>query len=434
MNIRHLVCREIAFRKAGFALGLISVSVAIAGLVGSVTLLEAHDLRTEQILTERERATSEEMTRMEDDYRKIMRDLGYNIMILPAAQKLSALRALGHPDTDMPEDYVERLGRGRIETLNHLLPVLQRRVTWPEHNLDIILSGTPGQVPVYHKRNFLTADGTAYRDPILKPIPPGRLILGHNVARDLGLRPGDRTTLMGETFVVDRVNRAEGSTDDIAVWCDLRWAQKQLGLEGKINLILALECVCAAEALGQITAEVQGILPDVQVLEFSSRVVVRARARVRAEETHRTAIEAERAHRANVAAAQRRFASVLVPVTMAGSALWMFFLFLGNVRDRKMEIGILRAVGVREHTILSLFMAKAVVTGLLGAVLGYAAGLTLAAAWSGILPCSPDFTRLMRPNLLAAALLIAPAMCALAGWWPAVRAARQDPAVVLRED
>ncbi len=434
MNLWQLVSKEIRFRKISFLLGLICVAVAIASFIGSITLLHAHDVRTEQILIARERSTREEMTQMEDDYRRIMRDLGYNVMVVPAEQSLAALRAQGHPDTYMPYEYVERLGRGHVDTLNHLLPVLQTGVQWPEYSIDIILSGTPGQIPVYHKSRFLTEDGSAYRNPIMKAVPPGQLILGNSIAADLGLHVGDEVALMGRMHTIRQINPAEGTTDDIAVWCDLQTAQELLGLEGTINVILALECVCVPDALGAITQEVQRILPGVQVMEFSSRVKARAQARSRAEQAHVTAMEAEQNHRRQMRLERRLFASILIPVVLAASAIWIFVLMLGNVRERRLEIGILRALGVRESTIIAVFLCKAVLIGLIGSLVGYFLGLAVGALWGGVRLFSGDFLDLIRIPALLTAVLIATVLCAFAGWLPAIHAAQQDPAVVLRDE
>ncbi len=50
MTIWKLVISEILHRKINFALGVISVMVASASFIGSVTLLRIHDFRTGQIL------------------------------------------------------------------------------------------------------------------------------------------------------------------------------------------------------------------------------------------------------------------------------------------------------------------------------------------------------------------------------------------------
>ncbi len=433
MNLWRLVIQEILHRKTGFLLGLFSITVAMTAWIGAPVLLQAHDRQTERIMTERARATQEEMHRMEDDYRRITRDLGYNVMIVAGDEDLSRLRARGHPEIPMPFEYVERLGTGGVETLNHLLPVLQKRVQWPEHDLEIILSGTPGQYPVTHRVRFLTPDGTAYRNPIMETIPPGELVLGHNIAHELDLEVGEKTILRGHPFRVRKINRAEGTSDDIAVWCHLDWMQDELDMQGKINLILALECLCEADALGRITADVNRILPDVQVMEFASLVQARALARNRAAEAHRKAMDAEREHRRDVADSYQRFTSIMRPLVIFASAAWMVFLFLGNVRERTIEIGVLRAIGVGEQTILSVFLVKSLIMGLVGALLGYVAGHALGAWWVDINLWSRDFITLLNVRAFLVALVAAPSLCMLAAWVPAIRAIRQDPARILCE-
>ncbi len=433
MNWWNLSFKEIRFRWTGFVLGLVAVATAVTCLVGAVTLLRAHELGTERILAQRERDTRDEMRRLEDDVRGIMRELGYNLLILPADQSLSQLRSDGYPETFMPEEYVHRLGRSAIITLNHLLPILQQKVVWPEYSLPIILSGTSGQVPVLNKAQHLLPDGT-YRDPIMRTIPEGALIVGAAIGKELNLRGGETVTLIGEQFRVVRVNPPEGSTEDIVVWCDLGKVQRWLGLEGQINGILALECICRPHLLGSITEEVQQILPDTQVLAFSSRIVARADVRLRAQEASKKAIAAERAHRAAIGRQLERFAAVLAPLAAAGAAIWIFFLVLANVRERQAEIGILRAMGVGEVKIIAVFLLKAALMGVGGALVGYCIGTAAGARWGGVAVFSEDFRLLLNLRLFAFVLLAAPLLCVVAGGLPALRAARLDPAVVLRED
>ncbi|MCA1810252.1 MAG: ABC transporter permease [Lentisphaerae bacterium] len=407
--------------------------MAIGSLVGSVILLRAHDARTEKLLERKQADMQAEMDRMEDDYRRIMRKLGHNVMILHEKQSLVALQSGGSPAWDMPVDYTELLARSGITTLNHLLPVLQGRMIWPEHELEVLVYGTPGQVPVYHRKNFLTPDGLAYRDPIVRAVPPGMVNIGGGVARELGLRPGDEVVIHGETMIVNQVAPVQGARDDLAVWCDLKRAQAWLGRPGRINVIFALECVCHIGELGRITDEVRRVLPDTQVVEFSSRILVRAEARERAAETSRQALESERENRRRLGAERRRFALFLIPLLLLASGFWVFFLILGNVRERRQEIGVWRALGVRSGPIAGVFVVKAALIGLLGALAGYPLGLCTGAVWGGVAPFTPEFFELSGPGLFAAALLIALALCVTAGLLPSMLAAEYDPAEILRD-
>ncbi len=427
MTIRQLMWKEITHRKLSFTLGLIAVVIAVACLTGALTLLRAHDLRTEQIIAHKEAATKAAMDSLADDYRKIMKQLGYNTLILSGAQQLDALYANGYATSYMPEAYAERLAAARVTTLNHLLPVLQQKMRWPEQGRDILLTGICGQLRV----KGVTADKQA---PIMQPVPKGGLDMGAEIARELHLTAGSTVTLLGESFTLHKVFRHKGTADDFGVWINLDRAQALLKQPGKINGILALECICAPDALAQITAEVARVLPDVQVFEFSALAATRAAARTRADTAGKKAIAEETTHRAALRRERESLASVAAPLTIAGCALWILLLFLGNVRERRTEIGILRAIGLRSGQLHLLFAGKAMLMGLLGAAIGYFAGLLVGSVWGE----APDFRhyplQLFDPLLLLAMLTLAPVLAGLAGWLPAMLAAEQDPATALREE
>jgi putative ABC transport system permease protein len=230
---------------------------------------------------------------------------------------------------------------------------------------------------------------------------------------------------MGRKFVVTKVNPERGNKDDITVWISLAEAQALMGKPGQINAILALDCTCdTVDRLGRIRAEIARILPDTQVIEFASQAVARAEARQRAAAEAAAAVEGERAGRAKLRAEKESFAAVLVPVALVGAALWIGFLAFGNVRERAVEIGILRAIGLRTGQVLVLFLVRALVTGLVGAALGFGVGVLVTA------PAMPAFQLPWLPVVLVAA----PVLAALASWLPAMFAVRQDPAEVLSKE
>jgi putative ABC transport system permease protein len=432
MNLKLVIAREIKHRKGSFAIGVLSVAVAVGCLAGARTLLRGHDLRTEEVLLQKEAETRQAMAGLEDDYRRIMRRLGYNVLILHRDQSFTELRAHGYPTVHFPEEYAERLGRGGIETLNHLLPVLQEKILWPEQNREVLLTGIRGQVPVYHKAHFLTDEGQ-YRSPIMDSVPKGKADVGFDLAQELGLKPGGVFQFQDRSFTVNRVYPRRGSQDDITLWVHLATAQEILDRPGSVNGILALECVCDFDALGAIQEEVSRILPDARVLEFGSLVRVRSEARQRAAEAHVQAVEAEKIHRAQMRQERESTAGILIPVVMLGAAGAIFFLMLNNGRERRMEIGILRAVGWRERQLMTVFLGRAFLLGAAGVLPGFLAGYAFGSFWSGVPLFSREGLALFEPRLLAAIFIAAPLTTALAGSLPAWLAARQDPAAILRE-
>ena len=124
------------------------------------------------------------------------------------------------------------------------------------------------------------------------------------------------------------------------------------------------------------------------------------------------------------------FASVYVPSIMGLSVLWIALLFMSNVRERQSEIGILRAIGLKASKILSLFLLKAAVMGLIGAILGILAGLMISPLFGNV-----DFKETyLNWQIIVLAVALAPFISLLASWIPAFIASQQDPAVILRQE
>ncbi len=357
----------------------------------------------------------------EDEIRKITLKLGFNILILPKDQSLADLYADDFAAHTMPESYGQRLVQANVVTIRHLLPSLQERVYWNEAQRGVLLFGTRGEL-----------DKRDQKKPLLDAVPPGKVVLGSELGR--AHKVGDKISLSltrrgpndavedlpaGE-FVVHGVRSSRGNKDDITVWVHLADAQRILKKENRINALLALECDCSAQRLANVRDEVSRILPETQVIEYQSQAIARAEARNQAA-----------AKRAELRDRHESFAALLVPLIVLGSMVLLGVLAFLNVEDRVGEIGILRALGVGARQVFVLFLAKALAAGVIGAVLGYAAG-TAAGLWLSEPAETPAIA--FSAGLLAVALLAAPALCALASLLPALRAARQDPAIVLQQD
>jgi ABC-type lipoprotein release transport system permease subunit len=428
VTVWHLVIREIAHRKGRFALGLLSVAVAVGSLVGAIALMDSYGLRTREILDRKEAALDNRLGVLGDAMRKAMLGLGFNIIILPRDQNLGDFYASDYAAKDMPEEYVTVLATSRLVTIRHLLPSLQQKIEWPEVKRSVLLMGTRGEE---------SAAAGEREKPMAQPVPPGTLVLGSELHQNLGLHTGDTVRLLGRAFTVAQCHAPRGSKDDITVWMNLAEAQELLGKKGRINAILAVECQCAWADLGKVRREIEGVLPDTQVVERSSEALARAEARLKVEAEGKAALQAERDSRLRLGRERERMAATLVPLVLLACAMWIGFLTLGDVRARRSEIGILRALGAGGRQILALFLVKAVLLGILGGAAGLLAGLVCGPAL-GVLLDGASLSSFALPPLrlagsLAPVLLVAPAMTVLCSWIPAVIAARQDPADILRE-
>ena len=403
MKIWGMIWREIAFRKFNFVLALLSVSAAVACLIGTLTLL-----RTDKAEVAKAGAG------LEDAIRKITKGLGFNVIILPEDQDLNEMHLEGSLNKQMPEEYAHRLAESKIVTINHLLPTIMKKLTWPETGLPIVLYGTRGEIPIQHRDP---------KKPLLDTVPKGTMIIGHHVSQKLGLKEGDETTLLGHKFSLGKVHGERGNIDDATVWINLTEAQELLGMQNLIHAIQALECHCAGDRISQIRVEIAGILPGTQVLERGPPALARAEARDQARQSAEDASKRREA-----------FAAVLAPLIWVGAAVWIGFLMLGNVRERRAEIGILRAIGFRSSQILLLFLGKAFLFGILGTLLGFVVG---ALAGASLGERTAGWESLKNPEVpihFVLALGLAVALSVFASWIPALSAARQDPALVLQEE
>lgn len=421
MTVTRLVIKEILHSKLNFGLSLLSVAVAVACLVGSLTMMNIHGMRTQMILESKKIETREKMRTMEEDIKKAMRKLGFNIVILPKDQNLSDWYADDYGAKYMPEQYVAHLAQSKILTIEHLTPRIRRKVNWPETKWAVILVGL--------------SDGAGclaehVHDLACKPIPRGRMVLGHEVHQGLGLKVGDEFRFMGKEFVVDTCRKEMGTEDDITVWVNLREAQELLDKEGWINEILAFECRSAWANLPKVRAEIARILPDTQVVEKSSDVLAKIHAYIKVEEEGKAAIEREQENSSRMRTTWMRFASILGPLVMVIAVVWIALLAAGNIRRRQMEIGILRTLGFRSWQILYIFLSRAVLMGLFGGLLGFLAGSFLANN------CQEPVRQTNTGGIVTFGLAVlgAVVIAVAASWIPAMHAARLDPAVILREE
>jgi len=430
MRIWQVLIKEILHRWLSFALGLFAVIVAVGSLTGALTLLKVHDLQTQKILAEKEKETGKNMAALKDEMRKAALKLSFNLLIVPKQQSLRELHMQGFASEYMPEEYVRRLAESRFVLIRHILPMLQEKIKWPEKNRTITLIGTRGEMPDMLKNP---------KKPLVQPVPAGTIVLGYGLHHSLGLKVGDKIKLLGREFTVHNCYEERGSSDDYTAWIWLSEAQELLGKKGLINSILALECLCqGTEALlPKIREKIAQILPGTQVIEKGTKALARAEARTRVGREARAAIEREKQHRSELRSEREFFAAVLVPLVMAACAVWVGLLGLNNVRERRAEIGILRAMGFRARQIMVLFLSKSLIMGLIGGLLGVFIGVIFGSGIGRVLEGNmKEITAgwgLLNPGLVLLALVAAPVLTVVASWIPAMIAAGQDPVVVLRE-
>ncbi len=186
-----------------------------------------------------------------------------------------------------------------------------------------------------------------------------------------------------------------------------------------------------------LRGDIAKVLPDTQVFQLAAQTAVRALARDRAALLSGETVAAEETYHRTQQSQREALATWLFPVVLLGSGAWVGLQSLSNVRIRRSEIGIWRALGLQSRQITYIFLTKAVLLGMMGALTGYLVGFATGLAWGhheGVNVGEYGAWTLFDERLLIGALTLAPLLSVLASWLPTQMAARQDPVVALRND
>jgi len=381
MRTSHLVLREVAHRKLGFVFSLIGVAAAVVMFVFFFTAGEA---------------SRRETTRL-------MRDMGLNLRIIPKQTDMDAFWVTGFSDRTMPEEYVHQLASHSGLSYAHLLPTLRQKAQW--RGREAILVGILPEISPVDKR----------KPSMSLAIEQGSVYVGHELARGAGVKEGDQVELLGKPFTVAACLAERGSNEDISIFGHLHDVQGLVDMKERINEIQALNCVCFdsdKDALETLREQLAPVLPEAQVIQIRSMAEARENQRRMVED----------------------YLAVIMPFVLVVCAAWVGLLALINVRERRQEIGILRALGYGSGRIASLFLGKAAAVGVLGALIGFGIGTALALVYGpGVFQVTGKMIKPMY-GLLGWSVVLAPAFAAVSAFIPTMIAVTQDPAVTLREE
>lgn len=118
-------------------------------------------------------------------------------------------------------------------------------------------------------------------------------------------------------------------------------------------------------------------------------------------------------------------------ISLVVGSIGILTIMVTNVHERRAEIGLFRALGASQQSILYLFLLESVLLSMIGGV----AGLCLAFAILGVLiVLLPDFPVSISPLYLALAILISFLTGLFSGVIPARQAAQLDPVTALQSE
>ncbi len=450
MSVARLIVSEIRFRTVNFLLCLIAVIVAAVLFIVGPTLIggyaddthrelamldaEAGQLQAE--MEQHQRETQSLLAAMDKQTKRIMRDLGVNLRVVHKDTNLGNLYT-DFVAVDFPEEYVQKLATSpQIETIVHLIATLQEKVKWRDRTALVV-----GTLPV-----STVAQIGENKEHMAVAVEPGCVFVGHELGA--GLKADQTIEIEGQPFKIAQIMPEYGGLQDVQLVLDLHDAQRILNKPGRINQIMALGCKCKGDRISAIREQLATVLPDTVINEDVPRAEAREKQRDLVEATRKTEQDRVATALAQVVANRQRqeagrarqqhllgsLVGIATPLAVLVSGVFVGLMTGMNVRERRAEIGVLRALGKSAGTVAGLFLGKAFVLGLAGGLIGCGLGFVLAPlAGHAMLDLTADlFT--VRPTLLIATVVCAPVVTVLASYWPTWMAVRQDPALVLMDN
>ncbi|MFC3608211.1 ABC transporter permease [Stutzerimonas tarimensis] len=241
----------------------------------------------------------------------------------------------------------------------------------------------------------------------------GQAVIGHELARELGLVVGDKLRLdagEGRETVLEVVGIFDLEVRELDaryVYLDLRQAQALLDLPGAVTVTV-----------------IDTTVADIFAAEDIARQLAR-RTGLKVESWMETNGQLLNALRSQSMTTQmiRIFVGISVAFGIAS-------VLAVSVVQRTREIGILRAMGSPRGQILRVFLLQGGLLGLVGSAAGGLVGWGLIQVFNGL--AGQLFEIRLEPSLVPTAMAIATVAGVLAAAMPARRAARYDPAVAIR--
>ena len=196
--------------------------------------------------------------------RKIQRDIGPNLVILPCDTDVAAWTLDRSTHGTIAEAMVDALEAEGLA--GRLIPLVQAPLEIDEHRF--LLTGV-GRERTGGKRPALAPDTS-----------DAGAIIGAHVANTLALQVGEPLEIPGGAVEIHAIMQPQGSIEDISIHLPLPDVQQRLGLAGRLTQIDALECRCGPQIedpLAWLQSRVHSVIPDAQVVRRHAPAEARRR-------------------------------------------------------------------------------------------------------------------------------------------------------------
>ncbi len=380
MTLKTIAIKNIVRRKGKVVLIVVGLTLAVATLVSIITIIQTFQGTVDKQLDE----------------------FGYNIIISPKSKEMAIeyggmalgvvssykAPALGIADLETVEKEAKDSGRIRSISSKLLEPVDVNRKK-------VLLAGVDMAAERRVKKWWLVEAGRF-------PSKANEVFVGQNAADKINVEAGDDIVVGDHTLRVAGILMETGSQDDSLIFLDLEKLRSIVDKTGQISLI---------EVAAKRTEDVKSLAKSLQSSLPKTRV-----------QSVKQAVEYKESTLGHLA----RFGLGVTLVVILISALVVFTTMASAVNERRVEIGIFRAIGFRKSKIALIVLTEVLILGIVSGIIGY--GLGFGIAW--VLPFVTEATIVgLRPSLplIMLSVLLSVGIGLTASVVPAWRAANLDP-------
>ncbi|MCA9077738.1 MAG: ABC transporter permease [Planctomycetaceae bacterium] len=407
MTLRSLIWKELWQRPTPMLTSLLAVTLGVTALVA---------IQNITVFSERKIAGD-------------MESLGANVLVLPPSITLQDYYAADMHGQTMPEEYVTRLALARMPGVQNLAPKLcveasvdtipvtltgilprsefQAKSAWQGIGLITNAVGSDrGCCPTATSLGGDDDPSSLATTRSIQDLGEHELILGADLATQLGAGVGDELNMLGADFQVLSVLPATGTIDDGRVFAHLHTVQRLSESGPVVNVIEIM--ACCEDAAGSLITDLATELPETRIVTIAQ------------------VVETQVAVNGLMSRLSWVFFSILLLVGGASIASVMY----ANVTERRKEIGTLMALGASRRFVTRMFLGKATLLGVAGGIGGFLVGTVLASVLG---PQLLGVSVRPMPGLLAIGIVTATLVAVAASFLPARRAAGLDPCLVFND-
>jgi len=408
----RLVLKELRERKSQLVTSFVAITLGITVIVAVRTMSHFS-----------EKAVARELD-----------NLGANVLILPKGATVTNYYTADFGEYVMPESYIDDITTSQLQGVDNLSPKLTESISL--RGQQVYLTGILPKNEFKSKPAWQTADGifarpegcgtvvpgavakalggsaqggpseTPTRQAVIAELGGAEVLVGSDVASRFGLKVGSTLPIKGESFTVKSVLPSTGTVDDTRVFAHLHTVQRLFGRGHVVNAIEMIGC-CKEISRGLIDG-LNRLLPEAKVVTIKQIAQTQLSTNTMME----------------------RFSLIFLVIILLVGAVSIANYMLANVYERRKEIGTLLALGATRGRISRVFFLKSALLGVAGGLAGYGVGTVLAV---GLGPRLAGVPVLPLPSLAGWAVLLALAVSVVASALPVAKAARLDPAEILRE-